>query len=76
MGDGINAPERMVAAMQGLERAFPGCAVALVVVPFGSKPGRSANWVSNADQVQMLALLKTLVALAEGRLHAAKETRH
>ena len=66
---------RMQAAMAALDAAFPDCAIALIVAPTGSAPGRRANWVSNAKRADMVVLLKEVVARFEGRVHDAPEAK-
>lgn len=61
--------------MKSLEEIFPDCALALIIAPFKSPPGARANWASNANRQDMIALLKEMVAHLEGRRHDGPETK-
>jgi hypothetical protein len=57
--------------MQGLERIFPGCALVLLVAPFGGPPGARTNYVSNAKRGDITVFLREVLARFEGRGHDA-----
>lgn len=61
--------------MAGLEHLFPGCAVVLLVAPFGAAPDARVNYVSNGKREDIVVMLKEVVARFEGRAHDAPETR-
>ena len=67
----MSGSDRMSAAMRQLEAAFPGCAIVLVVAPFGAAPGNCANYIGNGKRDDIRVLLKEVVARWEGRMQDA-----
>jgi hypothetical protein len=57
----------MVQAIKAVEAILPGCAIALVVAPFGAAPGRRANYIGNGERSDIRALLKEVLARCECR---------
>ena len=73
MGDAtINA---LQAAMRDLVKAFPDCAITLLVTPFDAQAGARTNYISNGCREDMLAALKEIVARFEGRALGLTETK-
>lgn len=66
---------RLQVIMAALEKAFPGCAIALLVAPFNAPEGGRVNWVSNGNREDMVTLMKELMARFEGRAHDAPTTK-
>ena len=61
----------MQETMRGLERVFPGCAVVLLVAPFGAPPDARVNYVSNGKREDIVVFLREVLARFEGRAHDA-----
>ncbi len=58
-----------------LVKAFPGCAITLLISPFSAPEGARTHYVSNANRADMLVALKEIVARFEGRGHDAPEMK-
>ncbi len=67
-------PDAMQAAMQGLERIFPDCALVLLVAPNSGPRGARVNYIGNGKREDILVLLKEMVARFEGRRPEGPET--
>ncbi len=65
----------MQGTMAGLEQLFPGCALVLLVAPFGAPPDARVNYVSNGQRDDIVVMLKEVVGRFEGRTHDAPETK-
>lgn len=65
----------MAAAMQALEQVFPGCAIVLLVAPFGAPKGARVNYVSNGQRDEIVTLMKEVIGRFEGRAHDAPAER-
>jgi hypothetical protein len=57
------------------KKRFPGCAVALLVAPFGAPAGARINYIGNGQRDDMRVMMKEVVARWEGTGHAGTETR-
>ena len=75
MGDAQETSHRLQLAMQAMEKVFPGCAVVLIVAPFGGPAGQRANYIGNGHRDDIRVLLKEVVARWEGRAHDAPEMK-
>lgn len=67
--------EMMRAAVEALGKVFPGCAVVLLVAPFGAPPNARVNYASNARREDISVLLREVVGRFEGRAHDAPTSR-
>lgn len=66
---------RMRKAMRELERAFPGCALVLLIAPFGAPLNARVNYIGNGRREDIVTMMKEVVARFEGRAHDAPEDK-
>lgn len=70
----VDAAQHMRATMAALEKLYPGCALVLLVAPFGAPPNARVNYVSNAKREDITVMMKEVTARFEGRAHDAPRT--
>lgn len=61
----------MQRTMEALVQVFPGCAVVLLVAPFGAPPGARVNYIGNGKREDIVTMMKEVIARFEGRAHDA-----
>lgn len=61
--------EHMRVTMQTLEKIFPGCVIALLVMPVGGVAGNRINYISNGTREDMRGMMREVLERWEGRRH-------
>ena len=52
---------KMQAVMDALVQVYPGCAICLMVAPFGAAPDRRVNYIGNANRADMMAMMEEVI---------------
>ena len=73
--DTIASTVYMQEVMRGLEKLFPGCAIALLVSPFDAPIGGRVNYIGNGRRDDIRVMMKEVIARWEGTGHPGSKVK-